>query len=155
VRGVVLPLFHGVPALLAMVCMVLAFVASVVFLIVEGRLKRRRGTDLGVGGPNLQTLDHLNRHCAQGGFLAISLVILSGGVWAVTEGRTVFSSDASVVAGVVTWVLLAVILHGRFVLRWSPRRLSRVTVLAAGVFFLSLFSALLIDGRISHGPWGS
>jgi ABC-type uncharacterized transport system permease subunit len=151
-RGLLLPLFHGVPALLSMVCMALAFVVSIVFLIVEKRLKRRKGTDLSSAGPNLQTLDHLNRHFAQGGFLAISLVVISGGIWSVMEHRALFSSDLSVVAGIVTWVLLAFILHGRFVLRWSPRKLSRVTAFTAGVFFLSLFIVLLMDGRISHAP---
>jgi ABC-type transport system involved in cytochrome c biogenesis permease subunit len=149
-EGIVIPLLHGIPALVSVVSLALAFVTSVVFLIIERRLKRRGAQALTSSGPNLQRLDLLNRQLAQVGFLAISLVILTGGLWAVSQQKPVFSADTSVVSGLMTWLLLALILHARLVLRWSPKQVSRLTVFVTGSFFLSVFTVLFFSGQMTH-----
>ncbi len=150
VEQYVLPLLHAVPALVSVVSLALAFVTSCVFLIVEKRLKKRHAGALSGSGPNLQLLDLLNKQLAQLGFVAISLVVLSGGLWAVSQQKPVFSADTSVVSGLVTWLLLAFILHVRLVLKWSPKQVSRLTVLVTGSFFISVFTVLLLAGRLTH-----
>jgi ABC-type transport system involved in cytochrome c biogenesis permease subunit len=145
-----LSLLHAVPALVSVVSMALALAVSVVFLIVEHRLKQRKGKALAVSGPNLQLLDRLNKNLVQVGFVAISLVVLSGGLWAVSEQKPVFSADTSVVSGLVVWMLLAFILHVRLVLRWSPKQVSRLTVLVTGSFFVTVFVVLAVAGRLTH-----
>lgn len=145
-----LSLLHAVPALVSVVSMALALAVSVVFLIVERRLKQRKGKALAVSGPNLQLLDRLNKNLVQVGFVAISLVVLSGGLWAVSEQKPVFSADTSVVSGLVVWMLLAFILHVRLVLRWSPKQVSRLTVLVTGSFFVTVFVVLAVAGRLTH-----
>lgn len=149
-QDLVLSLLHAVPALVSVVSMALALVVSVVFLIVERRLKERKGKALAVTGPNLQLLDQLNRNLVQVGFVAISLVVLSGGLWAVSEQKPVFSADTSVISGLVVWALLAFILHSRLVLRWSPKQISRLTVLVTGSFFVAIFVVLAVAGRLTH-----
>jgi ABC-type transport system involved in cytochrome c biogenesis permease subunit len=148
----VLPILHAVPALVAVVSLVLAFVISVVFLIVERRLKRRNVVALAASaaGPNLQRLDLLNRQLAQIGFGAVSLVLLTGGVWAVSQQRRLVLGDSSVLSGLATWILLALLLHVRLVLRWSPRHVSRLTVAVTGVFFISVVVVMIWSGRLTH-----
>jgi ABC-type transport system involved in cytochrome c biogenesis permease subunit len=145
-----LPLLHAIPALVSVVSLALAFVTSCVFLIIERRLKERRAEALSASGPNLQLLDLLNKQLAQLGFVAISLVVVSGGLWAVSRQRPVFSVDTSVVSGLLTWLLLAFILHVRLVLKWSPKQVSRLTVIVTGSFFVSVFAVLLFAGRLTH-----
>lgn len=147
-EGILLSLLHGVPALIAVVSLALALVVSAVFLIVERRIKQRRGEML--SGPNLQILDVLNRQLVQVGFVAISFVVLSGSLWAVSEQKPVLSADTSVISGLVTWVLLACILHARLVLKWSPRQVSRLTVLVTASFFVTVFAVMAWAGRITH-----
>jgi len=106
------------------------------------------------GGPNLQVLDRLNRRLVQLGFIAISLVVLSGGLWAVSEQKPVFTFDTSVVSGLIVWVLLAAILHVRLVLKWSPKRVSRLTVIVTGIFFVSFFAVMALAGRVTHASLG-
>ena len=149
-QDVVLSMLHAVPALVSVVSLALALVVSIVFLIVERRLKRRKGKALALSGPNLQLLDRLNKNLVQVGFVAISLVVLSGGLWAVSEQKPVFSADTSVISGLVVWVLLAFILHVRLVLRWSPKQVSRLTVLVTGSFFITVFVVLAFAGRLTH-----
>jgi ABC-type transport system involved in cytochrome c biogenesis permease subunit len=145
-----LSLAHAVPALVSVVSLALAFCASAVFLIVERSLKKKGSQVMAFSGPNLQTLDRLNRRCVQVGFAAITLVILSGGLWAVVEHKSVFTLDTSVVSGLAVWVLLALILHVRMVLGWSPKRVSRITVVVTGAFFASVFIVMALSGRVNH-----
>lgn len=147
---IVVSVMHGVPALVAVVSLVLALAVSVVFLIVERRIKRRTSLALDGGGVSLQLLDRLNTHLVRIGFVAISLVIVSGGLWAVLEQKSVFTLDTSVVSGLVVWLLLAAILFVRLVLHWSPRKISRLTVMVAGSFLLSVFAVLALAGRMTH-----
>jgi ABC-type uncharacterized transport system permease subunit len=148
--GVFLSFLHAIPALIAVVTLALALVVSVVFLIVERRLKQRRTVVLAISGPNLQLLDRLNKQLTQVGFLAISLVVLSGGLWAVSERKPIFSPDTSVISGIVLWILLACILHVRLVLRWSPKQVSRLTVLVTASYFITIFLVLAFAGQVTH-----
>ena len=143
-------LLHGIPALVAVVSLVLALAVSVVFLIVERRIKRRTSLALEGSGVSLQLLDRLNTYLVRIGFVAISLVIVSGGLWAVLERKSVFTPDTSVLSGLVVWLLLAGILFVRLVLHWSPRKISRLTVMVAGSFLLSVFAVLALAGRMTH-----
>jgi ABC-type transport system involved in cytochrome c biogenesis permease subunit len=149
-EGVIVSLMHAIPALVAVVSLVLALVVSGAFLIVERRLKRRSAAVLDTGGLNLQVLDGLNKHLVQIGFVAISLVIVSGGLWAIMQQKAIFTLDTSVVSGLLVWVLLAIILHVRLVLRWSPKRVSKLTVFVTASFFVSVFVVLFLAGRITH-----
>jgi ABC-type transport system involved in cytochrome c biogenesis permease subunit len=148
--GITLSLLHGIPALVSVVTMALAFVVSAVFLVVERRLKERKVGVLSIAGPNLQFLDRLNGRLVQVAFLAISLVVLSGGVWSVSEQKPVFSFDTSVMSGLALWVLLAVILYARMVLGWSPKRVSRLTVLVTATFFATILVVMVVAGRLTH-----
>ena len=149
-EGVVLSVLHAVAALVSVVSLALALVVSVVFLILERRLKRKKGAAITSSGPSLQILDSLNKQLAQVGFGAISLVILSGGLWAVSEQKPVFSSDTSVVSGIAVWILLAFILNTRLVLRWSAKQVSRLTVIVTAWFFITVFVVMAFAGRFAH-----
>jgi ABC-type transport system involved in cytochrome c biogenesis permease subunit len=149
-EGVLVSLLHGIPALVSVVSLVLALGVSVVFLVVERRIKQRSSLSLEVRGISLQLLDRLNTHLVRIGFVAISLVVFSGGLWAVIERKSVFTADTSVLSGLIVWVSLAAILFVRLVLNWSPKKISRLTVVVAGSFLLSVFTALMLSGRASH-----
>lgn len=149
-QDLLVSLLHGVPALIAVVSLVLALAVSIAFLVVERRIKRRRAVTLAGEGVSLQLLDRLNTQLIRIGFVAISLVIVSGGLWAVVEQKAVFNPDTSVISGLIVWLLLATILFVRLVLRWSPKKISRLTVVVTGTFLLSVFVVLVLAGRMTH-----
>jgi ABC-type transport system involved in cytochrome c biogenesis permease subunit len=141
---------HALPAVLCVVSLALALIVSIAFLVVDRRLRARSADVLSVSGPNLQSLDTLNRRAVLMGFVGITLVFLSGSLWALSTGRAILSFDLSIWSGLVVWILLAGLLHARTGLRWSPRRLSKLTVLVALFFFGSVFLIMLSTGRASH-----
>lgn len=149
-RGLV-SLSHSVPVLVVLTSFVLLFIGSVVFLVVERRLRAKDRLYLGDSGVSLEYLDRANKYLAHIGFVGLSLVIASGGMRAVTQHKPLSFMDPSVLTGCVVWVLLGVLLHFRLVRQWSPRRLAQCTVVVAGGFIVSVFLILLITGRITHG----
>jgi hypothetical protein len=68
----------------------------------------------------------------------------------VSQQKPVFSADTSVISGLVTWVLLAGILHARLVLKWSPKQVSRLTVFVTASFFVTVFVVMAWAGRLTH-----
>jgi ABC-type uncharacterized transport system permease subunit len=151
VRGVMLPLLHAIPAIVAFVSLVLTLVVSVVFLIVSKRLKAKKRDVLDFAAPNLERLDTLNRQLVQASFIAISFVILSGGLWAVSAQKPVFSDFTSVVSGIVTWILLAFVLYARMVQGCTTKRFARLSLAVSGIFLLSVLLLLLGTAPLSHG----
>lgn len=141
---------HAIPALMAVVSLALAFVVSVVFVIVERRIRKRSASAVVNPGPNLQILDKLNRMSVLFGFAGITLVVLSGSLWAISMGRSILSWDFSILSGFLVWFLLALILHARNSWEWSARRIAKLTVLATGFFFISVFLVLFWSGRLTH-----
>lgn len=141
---------HTVPALLAVVSLALAFVVSVVFIIVERRIRKRSASAVVSPGPNLMVLDRINRIAVLVGFVGVTLVVLSGSLWAISMGHSVLSFDVSILSGFLVWFLLALILHARSSWDWSARRIAKLTVLSTGFFFVSVFLVLFWSGRLTH-----
>lgn len=144
---------HALPALLAEASLVLAFIVSSVFILQSRRLKSKSLDTLSFRGPSLDSLESLNHRFVLTGFIAMTLAVLSGSVWALSQRRMLLGSDLSQWSAVASWVLLAVILHSRLTLRWSALRLSRVTVWVTGVFVVSFFLMVLLSGTAMHNAY--
>lgn len=144
-------LFHVLPAIVAEVNLVFAFVVSGVFLLQERRIKKKSIHSLDVKGPSLELLEVLNQRFVLTGFLAMSCAIVTGSIWALGAGRPLLENDLNQWTALVAWALLAFILHSRMSKRWSARELSRITLVASAAVFLSFFLATLLLGNSFHG----
>ncbi len=81
---------------------------------------------------------------------ATRAVDVRSSAWAVSEQKPVFSADSSVISGIILWILLAFILHVRLVLRWSPKQVSRLTVVVTASYFVTVFIVMVLAGRLNH-----
>lgn len=148
-RGIV-SLSHSLPVLIVLTSFALLFIGSVVFLLVERRLRKKNHPYIDSNSINLQYLDNANKYLALIGFVGLSLVIASGGMWAVTQHKSLAFQDPSALTGCVVWILLAISLHFRMARGWSPRKLAQYTVVVAGGFIVSVVVILLVTGKITH-----
>ena len=143
-------LAHSIPLLVVFATFAMLFIVSFVFLIIERRLRFKIRPYVDTHGISLQYLDTINRYLAQLGFIGLSLVISSGGMWAITQHKPLSFLDPSVWIASLVWVFLGVLLHVRMNRGWSPRRLALCTVVLTGGFLISVFGILMITGRITH-----
>jgi len=146
---------HALPALIAEVSLIFAFIVSCVFLIQEKRLKRKGKGTLLVKGPGLESLELFNRRFVLVGFIAMTCAVVTGCVWAMGEGRSLLVGDLKQWTAFATWILLALILHSRFTLRWSATKVSKVTVIVSGLFLISLLVMVLFLGHGLHGGYAT
>jgi ABC-type uncharacterized transport system permease subunit len=155
-NGAVLIGTHVIPAMIAELCLMLAFVISIVFLLQSKRLKRReagRARRLPFEGPSLTTLERFQRGFLLFGFISISLAVVSGCIWSYSEGRALLVNDLRQWLGVCTWILLALLLHSRITLRWSAKQVAVATVLIVGLVLFSFLMLTILTGSVLHGGY--
>jgi ABC-type uncharacterized transport system permease subunit len=141
---------HVVPALIAEAFLLFAFVLSALYLLQERRLKKKSLDLTRPAGPSLEILDTLAKRFVFWGFIAMSIALGSGTIWAFSAHRALLRGDLLLWSAFVSWVLLAVILHATRHLYWSHRKIATLTASAVGLFFISLTLILITSGSSFH-----
>jgi len=146
----ILLVFHVAPALVAELCLVIAFILSCVFLVQDKRLKHRKTASLALGGPNLETLETLNERALSVGFISMTFAILTGTLWAFSEHVSLFGKDFYQWLAILVWIFLGLLLHVRLNMHWSARKLSRMTVYVTGAVLTTIIVMIVFLGNAIH-----
>ena len=138
---------HIIFAFLGNAAFALAFGAGVMYLLQNRMLKSKRFTGIYQLFPSLDTLDKVNYTCLSVGFPLMTLGIISGAFWANTVWGSYWSWDPKETWALLTWLLYAVLLHGRLSVGWRGRRAAIFSIIAF-VFLLFTFLGvnLLLGG---------
>lgn len=88
----------------------------------------RKGADEGADA--LQQLDHFCYRLIAFGFLMLTIVILSGCVWAEQAWSTFWSWDPKETWALITWIIYAIYLHQRLRKSWRGKRMAWFAVIA-------------------------
>lgn len=139
---------HVTAAFLGYAVFVVAFSASLVYLVQEKRLKQKKASAFLRRLPSLEMLDYLNYRSLAWGFLLLTLGLLSGAVWAEYAWGHVWIWEPRLVLSVLTWVLYALLLHYRSA-GWRGRRAATLTIACFAVLVVSFVGVQLFPGR--HG----
>ena len=133
-------LLHTGAIFLALGLCSLGFIASVLFLFLQKRIKKRKN----IHGywqniPHLELLDKINAVCVYAIFPLYSLGILTGLLWAAPVYGKTISGDPKEYASLLIWILLAILFHNRLAASWKGKKPAVVMIL---IFAISLFSLL-------------
>jgi cytochrome c-type biogenesis protein CcsB len=123
----------------------IAFLAGVMYLIQERQIKSKRFGPFYHRLPSLETLDALNYNCLVLGFPLLTLGMLSGSIFARYTLGTYWRWDPKEVWSLITWLLYAVLLHGRLVAGWRGRRSA---ILSIAGFLVLIFSFLGVNSLL-------
>jgi cytochrome c-type biogenesis protein CcsB len=98
------------------------FLVSIVYLIIERRIKRK--TIHGSAGrfPSLEILDRINYRCMSYGFPFLTLGIITGSLWAQLSWGSYWSWDPKETWSLITWIVYAILIHNRLVIGWRGRK---------------------------------
>ncbi|HEX7125078.1 MAG TPA: cytochrome c biogenesis protein CcsA [Thermodesulfobacteriota bacterium] len=135
VPGVWLPIHVGL-VFLGDALLALAACAGLMYILQERTLKAKRGGWVTRRFPSLEVLDAVNVRSLTIGFLLLTLGLLSGGVIARFASGAITWWEPTVVFSILTWVLYAVLLHGRVTVGWRGHR--------AAVLAIAGFVAVLV-----------
>lgn len=104
---------HVTLAFLGNAAFALAFGVSLIYLLQEHHLKRKRMTALMKRFPSLETLDRLNYVLLVWGFPLMTLGIITGSMWAAIYWGSYWSWDPRQISSGIAWLFYATLLHGR------------------------------------------
>lgn len=133
---------HVVMILVSYVALAFAFAASLVYLLQESLLKRKRLTGLWQRLPSLQVADDLIYRATSFGLAMLTLGLFSGVLWFQRHQPNYAPlQDPKVLFSLVTWLVFAVYLAARLWLGWRGRRTNLVVVCGFLLLVVSFFGA--------------
>ncbi len=142
-RSVWLPV-HVTFVFLGDALLALAACAGLMYLLQERTLKAKRINWLSRRLPSLEILDEVNVRSLTVGFPLLTLGLLSGTVWARFAWGSFWSWEPKVVLSVLTWVLYAVLLHGRLTVGWRGRRAAAFAIVGFVAVLVTVVGATLL-----------
>lgn len=115
----------------------LSFVFSVVYIIENFRLKKKKFDNFGKQFPSLTTLDNINYLCIVYGFPFMTLGMITGAIWAQYAIGSYWNNDPKEIWSLITWMLYAAILHCRLISGWKGKKIAIFSIFA---FMVLVFS---------------
>ena len=134
---------HAISTFVGISSFGLAFGISVVYLRVRKRLKSKDLAGLG-RLPSIDTLDRLNTRCILAGFLALTIGIASGGLWAFTKDTGPSGLGPTVWATLLAWGWYAAAVLVRVVGGWRGKLAANFSVYGFAGLVLSLGGILVV-----------
>ena len=142
---------HILLSLLAYGLLTLGAVQAGVLAWQHRRLHDRRPGDVGLSLPPLQTMEKLLFQLLAAGFFLLSLAIVSGGLFV----DNLFAQHLAhkTLLSIAAWLILAVLLWGRWRYGWRGRVAVRWTLAAYAVLILAYFGSKLVLELILGEHW--
>lgn len=129
---------------------VVAFITSVVYLIHERIIRKGIIHTAASGLPPLAILDRILYSCLCVGFIAITIGMILGALWASSLDLSFASIAPKAAAGALTWLVFALGVHQRFAIRWRGSRTAIITVIGFSLMII-LFIAINLAFPDAHG----
>ena len=135
---------HAVFAFLGNAVFFTGFLVSLVYLMVEKKIKTKKVHSLSPLYPSLESLDLVNYKCMSYGFPFLTIGIVTGSIWAQYAWGSYWNWDPKEIWSLITWIVYAILIHNRLTIGWRGRKTAylmilgflSVTVTFLGVSFL-------------------
>lgn len=140
---------HVLLILGAYVALAFAFAASVIYLVQDSLLKRKKLSGLWQRLPSLSVADEVIERATRLGLLLLSLGLAIGLAWSARHASLyAFWRDPKVLFSLATWLIFAGYVGARTALGWRGRRTNMVVVYGFLLLVISFLGAPhLVPGR--------
>lgn len=132
-------LIHIALILMGEALFTVAFISGVLYIFQENQIKSKRLGSFLVKFPSLTTLDRINHLCLIIGFPLVTIGIALGFLLA----KEIFGNNwvwgHKETWSMVTWILYAVLIHGRLSSGWKGRKAAWGAILGFGIILFTLF----------------
>jgi cytochrome c-type biogenesis protein CcsB len=153
-RSVWLPV-HVTLAFAGFALFVLAASVSMVYLIYDHRLKKKRPLAATEPfPPSLEKLDRINYRLLIWGFVLLTLAIVSGAIWADATWGRFWSWEPQESWSFVIWLMYAALLESRLAVGWRGRRVATLTIVVLTVLIGSFVGVSLLTPGKHAGSFG-
>jgi hypothetical protein len=133
---------HGLFLLAASVGITVAFLASVMYLVQQRRLRMKRNPLGGMRLLSLERLETMSRRAVNLAFPLLSVGLLLGIIRVpATEASAADWTAAKVLGTIGLWVVALLLMYLRYGAHVPPRRLALLTIAAFGLMLLTLVAS--------------
>lgn len=138
---------HASTSLFADGFLALSCIGSIMYLLQEREIKKKRFGLFYSRLPSLETLDKLNHHCMSVGFPLFTLGLITGSLWAKQAWGAYWQWDPKETWSLITWFLYAAAVHQRFTVGWRGRRVAILSIVGfLSVLFTLWGASFLLEG---------
>ncbi len=137
---------HSTLSLLGYGAFSVSFVASVLYIIRDREIRRKRGIH-GSSLPALETIDRVNYLSLAVGFPLLTLGIITGSFWAEKAWGSYWSWDPKETWSLISWLIYAACIHQRFAIGWRGRRGAYLAIIG----FLSIVFSFFVVNLLFKG----
>lgn len=120
---------HVITAMVSYGGFALAFGTSIMFLIKHSMENNNSKSNFNKRMPSLDILDDIGYKAIAIGFPLLSIVIISGAIWAEYAWGRYWSWDPKETWSLITWFVYAGALHARFVRGWGGKRIAWIAII--------------------------
>jgi len=133
---------HSTLLIMGYAAFALACASGIAFLIQEHQLKAKKLNAMFHRLPNLEVLDDWNQKCLTIGFPLFTVGLVIGALWAIQTGEPAKLIHPRELLALATWLLYAVLLHGRLSVGWGGRKAAIFSIIG---FIVVLFTLVGIN----------
>lgn len=133
---------HTVFAFVGNAIFFVSFFVSLLYLLLERGIKKKRFSSISTRFPSLEALDSINYRCMSYGFPFLTIGIITGSLWAGIAWGSYWNWDPKETWSLITWIVYAILIHNRLTMGWRGRKTAYMMI--AG-FFSILFTFLGIN----------
>jgi len=143
--------FHVFTAVLSYGAFAVSFVIGIMYLIKDWALKEKLSNQFVSSIPELDFLEELAYKLILVGMPFLTLVIVTGAIWAEIAWSTYWSWDPKETWSLITWFIYAGYLHARLLANWRGKRSILLVVIGfLAVLFTFAGVNLLLPGLHSY-----
>jgi len=117
----------------------ITFISAVMYLIQEGRIKKKTLGSFYKRLPSLETLDSINHHSIMYGFPFLTVGMITGAIYAQYALGSYWRWDPKEVWTLITWLAYAILIHERLAVGWRGRRAAMMSIIC---FLILIFTFL-------------
>ncbi len=150
-QGLFMPV-HTVLAVFGYGALFVAFTMGVLYLIQEHELRSRSPRRFYYMIPSLERLDTIGGRSVIGGFVFLTLAILTGFHWNMSLNGQYWTGDPKEWAALAAWVIYVVLIAARFRAGWGGRRAAWLGIAGFGIVVFTFAWATLVPSVAAAAP---
>ena len=134
-------IFHVIIIFIGDAFFAIAFLTSIMYLIQEYHIKKKRLGSFYTRLPSLATLDAINTFSLNCGFPLLSIGILIGSIYSQYAFGKYWQWDPKEVWALISWLFYAALIHQRITVGWQGRRAAIMSIIC---FCILMFTFIVI-----------
>lgn len=143
---------HVATAIIAYAAYAVSFGLAIMYFIKDSLVKAKSKSFFNQQLPDKEWLDEVSYRFIVFAFPFMSLVIITGAIWAEFAWGRYWSWDPKETWSLITWLVYAAYLHARFTFGWKGHRAAWLAIIGFGTVIFTYYGVnILLSGLHSYG----